>query len=92
MERSIITTVRENGKRLPSWHVYTAHKPTFLKLQPWQSSDQIEFTQARQMVKSSSDPNSYATSTTQSKNQQKSNSLIFISPSESTRPRPLSQR
>jgi hypothetical protein len=30
---------------------YKAHKQLFLKPQPWQSSDQIEFTQARQKVK-----------------------------------------
>jgi hypothetical protein len=40
----------------------------FLKPQPWQSSEQIEFTQAKK-GQSSSDPTSYATSTTHSKNQ-----------------------
>jgi hypothetical protein len=39
-----------------------------LKPQPWQSSDQVQFTQARQKGQSSSDPTSYATSTTHSEN------------------------
>jgi hypothetical protein len=45
----------------------------FLKPQPWQSSDQIEFTQARQKGQSSSDPTSYGTSTTHSENQPRNN-------------------
>jgi hypothetical protein len=45
----------------------------FLKPQWWQSSDQIEFTQARQKGRSSSEPTSYATSTTHSKTQARSN-------------------
>jgi hypothetical protein len=32
---------------MPTWHT----NQLFLKPQPWQSSDQIEFTQARQKVK-----------------------------------------
>jgi hypothetical protein len=40
----------------------------FLKPQSWQSLDQIVFTQARQKGQSLSDPTSYATSTTHSKN------------------------
>jgi hypothetical protein len=45
----------------------------FLKPQLWQSSDQIEFTQARQKGQSSSDPTSYANSITHLKNQPRNN-------------------
>jgi hypothetical protein len=51
---------------MPTW----CTNQLFLKPQPWQSSDQIEFTQASQ---SSSDPTSYATYTTHSKNQPRNN-------------------
>jgi hypothetical protein len=44
----------------------------FLKPQPWQSSDQTEFTQARQKVKAQG-TQPYATSTTHSKNQPRNN-------------------
>jgi hypothetical protein len=78
MEQHAWTLSHHIGER-PVRRGYHLGMPTrhtnqlFLKPQSWQSSDQIEFTQERQKGQSSSDPTSYATSTTHSKNQPRNN-------------------
>jgi hypothetical protein len=60
-------------KRLPSWHAYTAHKPTLFQASNVAILGPNLVYSSETKGKSSSDPTSYATSTTHSKNQPRSN-------------------